>query len=46
MQCKTVNEQLPSLVQGFRGVSHNPDSARAQLTLLKACQEFVQVGDP
>ena len=46
MQCKTVNEQLPSLVQGFRGVAQNPDSANAQLTLLKACQEFVQVSTP
>ncbi|XP_053387301.1 talin-1-like [Mercenaria mercenaria] len=42
VQCKTVNEELSTLVQGFRGVANNRDSARAQLTLLKAAQEFVQ----
>ncbi|XP_060579795.1 talin-1-like isoform X4 [Ruditapes philippinarum] len=42
VQCKTVNEELPALVQGFRGVANNRDSARAQLTLLKSAQEFVQ----
>jgi len=38
-----VNDELPALVQGFRGVANNRDSARAQLTLLKAAQEFMQV---
>ena len=43
MQCKVVNDQLATLVQGFRAVANNPDSASAQLQLLKACQEFIQV---
>lgn len=40
---QTLNEELAKLVQGFRGVANNRDSARAQLTLLKAAQEYVQV---
>ncbi|XP_052786529.1 talin-1-like isoform X4 [Mya arenaria] len=42
VHCRAVNDELPALVQGFRGVANNRDSARAQLTLLKSSQEFVQ----
>ncbi|KAL3884759.1 hypothetical protein ACJMK2_024867 [Sinanodonta woodiana] len=41
IQIEAVNEQLPYLVQGFRGTMNNSDSATAQLKLIKACQEFI-----
>ncbi|KAL5020158.1 hypothetical protein ScPMuIL_003050 [Solemya velum] len=41
-QCRAMDEQLPSLVQGFRATVNNMDSATAQLTLINACQDFIQ----
>lgn len=38
-----MNEQLPLLIQGFRGSETNQDSATAQLQLINASKEFIQV---
>ncbi|XP_052693150.1 talin-1-like [Crassostrea angulata] len=40
---KIMNEQLPLLIQGFRGSETNQDSATAQLQLINASKEFIQV---
>uniref|UniRef100_A0A8W8NUA5 Talin-1 n=1 Tax=Magallana gigas TaxID=29159 RepID=A0A8W8NUA5_MAGGI len=37
-----MNEQLPLLIQGFRGSETNQDSATAQLQLINASKEFIQ----
>ncbi|XP_065934860.1 talin-1 [Magallana gigas] len=41
-QCQIMNEQLPLLIQGFRGSETNQDSATAQLQLINASKEFIQ----
>ncbi|XP_037077227.1 LOW QUALITY PROTEIN: talin-2-like [Pollicipes pollicipes] len=40
--CKQVANQIPNLVRSIRGTLSEPDSSRAQLDLLQACQSFVQ----
>uniref|UniRef100_A0A8W8NQU0 Talin R4 domain-containing protein n=2 Tax=Magallana gigas TaxID=29159 RepID=A0A8W8NQU0_MAGGI len=37
-----MNEQLPLLIQGFRGSETNQDSPTAQLQLINASKEFIQ----
>eukprot|EP00105_Crassostrea_gigas_P007281 XP_011421472.1 PREDICTED: talin-2-like isoform X1 [Crassostrea gigas] len=37
-----MNEQLPLLIQGFRGSETNQDSPTAQLQLMNASKEFIQ----
>uniref|UniRef100_A0A4W3IH71 Talin 1 n=1 Tax=Callorhinchus milii TaxID=7868 RepID=A0A4W3IH71_CALMI len=41
--CKVVAEQIPLLVQGVRGSQSQPDSPSAQLALISASQNFLQV---
>ncbi|XP_052693611.1 talin-2-like [Crassostrea angulata] len=41
-QCQIMNEQLPLLIQGFRGSETNQDSATAQLQVINASKEFIQ----
>uniref|UniRef100_A0A8C5CM67 I/LWEQ domain-containing protein n=1 Tax=Gadus morhua TaxID=8049 RepID=A0A8C5CM67_GADMO len=41
--CKVVAEQIPQLVQGVRGSQSQPDSPSAQLALIGASQNFLQV---
>ena len=38
-----VNEQLPYLIQGYRSSMNSTDSATAQLNLINASQDFIQV---
>ena len=38
-----MNEQLPLLIQGFRHSETKQDSATAQLHLINASKEFIQV---
>lgn len=42
---QTVAEQIPQLVQGVRGSQSQPDSPSAQLALISASQNFLQVTD-
>lgn len=39
---KGLDQQIPALVQALRAVQRQPDSARAQLTLINAAQDFIQ----
>uniref|UniRef100_A0A8C3PDD7 Talin 1 n=1 Tax=Chrysemys picta bellii TaxID=8478 RepID=A0A8C3PDD7_CHRPI len=41
--CKVVADQIPMLVQGVRGSQSQPDSPSAQLALISASQNFLQV---
>uniref|UniRef100_A0A8D2KWM4 Talin 1 n=1 Tax=Varanus komodoensis TaxID=61221 RepID=A0A8D2KWM4_VARKO len=41
--CKVVADQIPMLVQGVRGSHSQPDSPSAQLALIAASQNFLQV---
>uniref|UniRef100_A0A8C6XQN7 Talin 1 n=1 Tax=Naja naja TaxID=35670 RepID=A0A8C6XQN7_NAJNA len=41
--CKVVADQIPMLVQGVRGSQSQPDSPSAQLALIAASQNFLQV---
>lgn len=36
-------EQIPSLVQGVKGTMAQPESATAQLNLISASHQFLQV---
>lgn len=40
---QAVAEQIPQLVQGVRGSQSQPDSPSAQLALISASQNFLQV---
>lgn len=40
---QALDEQIPDLVQALRTVQKNRDSATAQLALINASQEFIQV---
>ena len=40
---QVVAEQIPMLVQGVRGSQSQPDSPSAQLALIAASQNFLQV---
>ncbi|XP_043217689.1 talin-2-like isoform X2 [Amphibalanus amphitrite] len=40
--CRQVANHIPNLVRSIRGTLSEPDSSRAQLDLLQACQSFVQ----
>lgn len=40
---QVVAEQIPQLVQGVRGSQSQPDSPSAQLALINASQNFLQV---
>lgn len=40
---QVVAEQIPHLVQGVRGSQSHPDSPSAQLALISASQNFLQV---
>lgn len=42
---QVVAEQIPQLVQGVRGSHSQPDSPSAQLALISASQNFLQVSD-
>lgn len=42
--CKAVADQIAKLVQGVKGTLANPDSPTAQLALIGASEEFIQVG--
>lgn len=41
--CKSLAEHIPALVQGVKGTLAQPDSATAQLNLISASHQFVQV---
>lgn len=41
--CKAVADQIAKLVQGVKGSLANPDSPAAQLSLISASEEFIQV---
>lgn len=41
-KCKAVSEQVPSVVQGVKGTSQNPENPAYQLNLINACQNFIQ----
>ena len=43
---QVVADQIPMLVQGVRGSQSQPDSPSAQLTLIGAGQNFLQVTPP
>ena len=40
---QALDEQIPDLVQALRGVQKSRDNASAQLTLINASQDFIQV---
>ena len=40
---QALDEQIPDLVQALRGVQKSRDNATAQLTLINASQDFIQV---
>ncbi|XP_046684218.1 talin-1 isoform X2 [Homalodisca vitripennis] len=42
--CKSLAENIPSLVQGVKGTIAQPDSATAQLNLISASHQFLQPG--
>jgi len=42
--CKAVADVIPRLVEGVKGTINNPDSARAQLQLINACNQFLHPG--
>lgn len=44
VRVQVVAEQIPQLVQGVRGSQAQPDSPSAQLALISASQNFLQVG--
>ena len=41
--CKAVADQIAKLVQGVKGSLANPESPAAQLSLISASEEFIQV---
>ncbi|XP_071498741.1 talin-1-like [Diadema antillarum] len=43
-ECKVVAEHLPALIHGVRDSVNQPDSSRAQISLINASQNFVQPG--
>ncbi|XP_041458339.1 talin-1-like isoform X4 [Lytechinus variegatus] len=44
-ECKIVAEHLPALIHGVRDSVNQPGSSRAQISLINACQNFVQPGN-
>lgn len=41
--CKSLAEHIPALIQGVKGTMAQPDSATAQLNLINASHQFLQV---
>jgi len=44
VDCKSLAEHIPALVQGVKGTIAQPDSATAQLNLISASHQFLQPG--
>jgi talin len=43
--CKTMADHIPSLVEGVKGTLSNPENPAAQLNLINASEQFLQVGE-
>lgn len=43
-ECRVVAEHLPALIHGVRDSVNQPESSRAQISLINACQNFIQPG--
>jgi hypothetical protein len=43
--CKTMADHIPSLVEGVKGTLSNPENTAAQLNLINASEQFLQVCD-
>jgi hypothetical protein len=43
--CKTMADHIPSLVEGVKGTLSNPENPAAQLNLINASEQFLQVCD-
>jgi talin len=43
--CKTMADHIPSLVEGVKGTLSNPENTAAQLNLISASEQFLQVCD-
>lgn len=41
--CKTMADHIPSLVEGVKGTLSNPENPAAQLNLINASEQFLQV---
>jgi talin len=41
--CKTMADHIPSLVEGVKGTLSNPENTAAQLNLINASEQFLQV---
>jgi talin len=43
--CKTMADHIPSLVEGVKGTLSNPENPAAQLNLINASEQFLQVSE-
>jgi talin len=41
--CKTMADHIPSLVEGVKGTLSDPENPAAQLNLINASEQFLQV---